>query len=171
MIMKKTSILFVLVLTVLISFTVISQVKLSKETVIEKKLPVKKEYQQQPVTLKVPNQENLTGTWYWQSSDAKNNIELYLEQNGNSAQGKHCSSFLEGKKLDCTNDGDENSVILHMVANNVFEGTLKSGFSDAIINIRVTLNPADETIQFQQLSHPAEEYYLPENATLTLAQD
>lgn len=46
-----------------------------------------------------------------------------------------------------------------------------SGFSDINIPIRITLNPTTETIIFHQISHPVGEYYLPDDVTMTLAQD
>ncbi len=120
---------------------------------------------------KIMSQENLTGTWYWESSNGKNNVELYLQQNGNLVTGKHCSSFYEGLKLDCVAEDDENSITLSMVSTNVYEGNLISAFSDISVPIRITLNPTNETIIFHQISHPIGEYYLPDDVTMTLAQE
>jgi hypothetical protein len=116
-------------------------------------------------------QDNLTGTWYWKSDNGKNNIELYLIQNGTLVTGKHCGSFYEGSKIDCISEDDENSITLTQISSNVFEGNLISGYSDITIQIRITLNPSNETIFFQQLSQPTGEYYLPNNVMMTLAQE
>ncbi len=117
------------------------------------------------------NQETLSGTWYWKSTTTDNDTELYLVQNGNTVTGKHCSSFIGGSKLDCVSNTQDDSVLLNMVSNNIFEGTIKSEISGVIISVRITLDPLAETIQFQQLTEPIEEYYLPNNVTMTLAQD
>lgn len=169
--MKKTTVLSVLIATLLISFTVISQISSAKKEGNKQKVILKVTDKDNGDVLEITDQETLTGTWYWESSNAFNNTELYLVQNGNSVTGKHCSSFSNGSKLDCVSEADSNSVTLNMVSNNVFEGTLQSNFSDVVIPIRVTLNPVSETIQFQQLSQPADEYYLPNNVTMTLAQN
>jgi hypothetical protein len=169
--MKKISILSMLTAAILISFTVISQTSSSKKMKPEPKAIQEVYENNNEETSEIVDQESLTGTWYWESSNALNNTELYLVQNGNSVTGKHCSSFSNATKLDCVSDDEENSITLSMLSNNVFEGTLKSEFSNAVVNIRVTLNPVNETIQFQQLSQPNEEYYLPNNVTMTLAQD
>lgn len=171
MIMKKTTILSMLIATLLVSFTLISQISSSRNIKSESEIIQKINKNNNTETVEIVNQETLTGTWYWESSNIGNNTELYLVQNGNSVAGKHCSSFSNGTKLDCVNEGDENSITLNMVSSNVFVGTLQSNFSDVAIPIKVTLNPTNETILFQQLSQPSEEYYLPNNVTMTLAQD
>jgi hypothetical protein len=116
------------------------------------------------------SQETMSGTWYWKSTNADSDTILYLTQNGNTVTGKHCSSFMGGSKLDCADIDTEDSITLDLVSENVYEGIIKSGFSEAVISVRITLNPNDETIFFSQLSQPNEEYYLPNNVTLTLAQ-
>lgn len=166
--MKKKSILTIM-LIVLISLTVTSQIKRTNRSYDQNG------YQAKMTTShymgEVTNQDDLNGTWYWKSDNNVNNIELTLNQTDNLASGKHCSSFQNGAKVDCASPQDVNSISLTMVSNNVFEGTLRSEFSDVLINIRITLNPLNETILFQQLTQPDGEYYLPNNVTLTLAQD
>ncbi|WP_396195309.1 hypothetical protein [Flavobacterium sp.] len=115
-------------------------------------------------------QEMLSGTWYWKSTSNDNETEFYLIQNGNEITGKHCSSFLGGTKLDCIENNAEDSITLSLVSENVYEGTIRSGFSEVVINIRLSLNPDNNTLYFKQLSQPSEEYYLPNNVFMTLAQ-
>lgn len=57
-----------------------------------------------------------------------------MVQNKKQISGGHCSNFKNGSKLDCTSSDSKNSIILHLVSENVYEGTIKSGFLDAIIN-------------------------------------
>lgn len=114
--------------------------------------------------------KDITGTWYWKSTNTDSNTEFYLVQTGNEVTGKHCSSFMNGSKLDCADSSGEDSITLNLVAENVYEGTIKSGYSEAIINVRLTLNPNDDTVYIKQLSQPSEEYYLPNNVFMTLAQ-
>ncbi len=113
--------------------------------------------------------KGITGTWRWKSGNS--NTDIYLVQNGNQVTGKHCSSFMSGSKLDCVDPNEDDSITLNLVSENVFEGTIKSEFSEAIISVRLTLNPYDEKLYFTQLVQPNEEYYLPNNVTMTLAQD
>ncbi len=115
-------------------------------------------------------QSTLSGTWYWKSTTSDSDTEFHLIQNGNAVTGKHCSSFMSGSKLDCADSNGEDSITLNLVSENVYEGTIKSGFSEAIINVRLTLNPNENTIYFKQLSQPSEEYYLPNHVFMTLAQ-
>jgi len=110
----------------------------------------------------------ITGTWYWKSKN--DYTELNLVQNKKQVSGGHCSNFKNGSKLDCTSSDSENSISLHLVSENVYEGTIQSGFSEAVVNVRLTLNPNEETLHFKQLSQPSEEYYLPNNVYMTLAQ-
>lgn len=93
-----------------------------------------------------------------------------MVQNKKQISGGHCSNFKNGSKLDCTSSDSKNSIILHLVSENVYEGTIKSGFLDAIINVRITLNPNDNTVYIKQLSQPSDEYYLPNHVFITLAQ-
>jgi hypothetical protein len=116
------------------------------------------------------SQATLSGTWYWKSTTTESDTEFYLIQTGNEVTGKHCSSFMSGSKLDCADSNGEDSITLYLVSENVYEGTIKSGFSEAIINVRLTLNPNDDTVYFKQLSQPSEEYYLPNHVHMTLAQ-
>lgn len=112
----------------------------------------------------------ITGTWYWKSPSSNSDTTLYLTQNGNTITGKHCSSFISGSKLDCIENDADDSMILNLVAENVYEGTLKSGSYQADISIRITLNPDNETLYLEQLSQPNEEFYLPNKATFSLTQ-
>ena len=173
--MKKRTIIIISI-SLILSIVGISQIYRNNINYIDKK-----ETESKPNINKTKNniinldqviiQDNLTGTWYWQSTNGKNNFELYLVQNGNSVIGKHCGSFYEGSKLDCISEDDEDSATLTQISSNVFEGNLSSGYSDISIPIRITLNPSNETIFFQQLSQPTGEYYLPNNVNMTLAQE
>lgn len=162
----KKSMLFFIALVLLLSLSGLSQIFKNKMVNTQKK-----EVKEEIVAAPTSNQTDLTGTWYWENSSNGNSTELFLTQNGNSVTGKHCSSFLEGSKLDCVKENDANSITLTMTAANVFEGTIKSAFSNVQIPILINLNPDNETIFFKQLSQPTKEYYLPNNVTMTLAQD
>lgn len=136
------------------------------------KAPNKKEVKMEKrIKISTESQSDLTGTWYWENSSNGSNTELYLTQNGNSVIGKHCSSFFDGSKIDCADEGDTSSISLIMTSPNVFEGTVKSTFSNVEIPVKITLNTENSTIFFQQLFQPTKEYYLPNNVSMTLAQD
>lgn len=110
--------------------------------------------------------KEITGTWY--SKSATGNTELYLVQNGKQITGKYCSSFGNGSKLDCKETDVDDAISLNLITENIYEGTVKSGITDAVINIRITFNPENQTLYLEQLSQPNEEYYLPNKATFTL---
>ncbi|WP_295335498.1 hypothetical protein [Flavobacterium sp.] len=110
--------------------------------------------------------KEITGTWYWKS--ATGNTELYLVQKGKQITGNYCSSFGNGSKLDCKETDADNAISLNLITENVYEGTVKSGINDAVINIRIILKPDNQSLYLEQLSQPNEEYYLPNKATFTL---
>lgn len=110
--------------------------------------------------------KEITGTWYWKS--ATGNTELYLVLKGKQITGNYCSSFGNGSKLDCKETDADNAISLNLITENVYEGTVKSGINDVVINIRIILNPDNQSLYLEQLSQPNEEYYLPNKATFTL---
>jgi len=161
--MKKIVKITILIVS-FISVTALSQMYIAKQAKSEKKA----ESKNKKVLALVQN--DLNGTWNWESANHTNTTELYLVQNGNSVTGTHCSSFFHGYKTDCAN-GDSTTISLNRITENVYEGSINTAFSDVSIPIRITLNSAAETIEFKQLSQPQQEYYLPNNVTMTLAHD
>lgn len=161
--MKKTVKLTILIVS-FISVTALSQMYIAKQTKAEKQTSSNKK-------AAVLSQNDLNGTWYWESANHTNTTELYLVQNGNTVTGTHCSSFFNGSKTDCAEANSTTTISLNRIMTNVYEGSINSTFSDVSIPVRITLNTAAETIEFQQLSQPEQEYYLPNNVTMTLAQD
>lgn len=165
--MKKAIIIIAAILSVVLTLNSTNNVskyfKISPtDNVVKKDLSL---------TIQQPSlQGTLNGTWYWKSTSTDSDTEFYLIQNGNEVTGKHCSSFMGGTKLDCIDTNADDSITLSLVSENVYQGTIKSGFSEVVINVRITLNPNDDTLFFEQISQPEEEYYLPDNVTMTLAQ-
>ncbi len=161
--MKKSVKITILIVS-FVSVTALSQMYISKRNKVEKTETSTK------TKAAVLSQNDLNGTWYWESAIQTNTTELYLVQNGNTVTGTHCSSFFNGSKTDCAEENN-NTISLNRITENIYEGSINSAFSDVTIPVRITLNPATETIEFKQLSQPEQEYYLPNNVTMTLAQE
>ncbi len=113
-----------------------------------------------------PAQNEITDTWYWESENGKHTLELYLTQDGNTITGKHCCVYNDGKRIDCVDQESENSISLTSTNSNIFQGTLRSSFSDSNIDIRITHNTNNNTLFFEVVNPPSAEYYLPDSATL-----
>ena len=110
---------------------------------------------------------NLSGTWYWNSTNEKNSFELYLSHTDPSTlEGYHCSTFYDGNKIDCVEDTEECSLNLTKIGQNIYQGTIKSGFSSTIGTVKLTYDPIHDRIHFELLTEPEGEYYIPEDVYL-----
>lgn len=97
----------------------------------------------------------------------KKSFELYLSQNGSTTiEGYHCSTFYGGKKTDCVEDTEECSINLIKTGQNIYQGTIKSGFSSNVGTIKLTYDPIHDRIHFELLTEPEGEFYIPEDVYL-----
>ena len=107
------------------------------------------------------NAQQAKEAWHWNAPNEKHSFELYLNQNDtNTITGHHCAVFYDGRKIDCVESG---SVNLTLVSPNVYEGTIKSGYSLQQGNIRVVFNPEENTLAFELLQEPEGEFYIPDD--------
>lgn len=105
--------------------------------------------------------QNLTGKWSWVSEDKSNTFELDLYEEDGIIEGRHCSVFYDGLKIDCVEKDEASSIQLTQFATGVFEGIIISGFSQNRGKIRLSFNESDNTISFKLLKEPENEYYIP----------
>jgi len=111
----------------------------------------------------------ISGTWYWDFGNYKHSMELDLELVGTELKGYHCSSFYDGNKIDCIENNnllDDCSLLLTQVSLNVYQGTIKSGFSDTEGVVKITYSAVTDEILFEVIQDPLGEFYLPNNVTL-----
>lgn len=81
-------------------------------------------------------------------------------------RGNHCSVYLHGERIDCNENKDDFSVALIRKAENIFQGSIRSGYSNAVGNVQLQYVPQDNTILFSLKSNPKGEYYLPVEGVL-----
>lgn len=111
----------------------------------------------------------ISDTWYWNYGDNKHSFKLDIELTDTNLKGFHCSTFHDGKKIDCienTSDSDDHSIDLTEVSSNVYEGTIKSGYSNTIGTVRLTYLAATDEVVFEIIEDPIGEFYLPNNIRL-----
>ncbi|MBS4039843.1 MAG: hypothetical protein KGZ81_04520 [Flavobacteriales bacterium] len=116
------------------------------------------------ITAACTSHDSVEGAWQWTSENEQHLMELDLVKSGNQLLGKHCNTFFNGNKIDCA---ETNSLVLHQVSNNVYEGTFQSSFSDANIPIKITYIADGDKIYLQQLGNSELEYYMAFNVYLT----
>lgn len=105
--------------------------------------------------------------WYWNSTNGENSFDLYLDESGSTNLiGYHCSSFYQGKKIDCMEESQNCSINLTSVGPNIYEGTIKSGYSLTQGTIRITFYPNEDKLFFELLTKPNGEFYIPNDVYL-----
>lgn len=108
--------------------------------------------------------ENICGTWFWTSPDSSQSFEIEIKDINGVLKGSHCSSFNNGEFIDCINTGF--SISIEKTATDVFEGTIKSGYSNTIGYIKLTYNPINKTVSFYLKTEPSGIFFIPKNIIL-----
>ncbi len=107
--------------------------------------------------------QEIAGNWNWAYSDKhKSEIKL-VKINSTEYKGTYCSSFDEGKKIDCYFEDNEYSIFITKTTTNVFKGTFKSNFSSKSGTLKIEYIPSNEKFKISILTEPDGEYYLPNN--------
>lgn len=112
--------------------------------------------------------QDISGNWRWNSDNGKNLTEITLVKvDDNNFKGNYCSSYYDGKKMDCKEENNTDfCIFIHKVSLNIFEGTFESSFSNTMGNIRVTFIPSSNKIKLEILSEPTGEFYFPTDVLL-----
>lgn len=114
------------------------------------------------------NAQDLSGPWYWTSDDGRHNLEILLQfDETNVMNGNHCAIFYNGEKVDCVEEEERFSIALLKIAENVYRGTIESGYSSTKGKVSLNYNSRQDYMEFAISEAPAGEYYLPEKAILT----
>lgn len=113
------------------------------------------------------NAQDITGSWSWNSDDGEANYNLELKKENNKVTGTHCGIFHNGNRIDCT-EGTESelSVKVIKITEDVFEGSIKSGYSQTTGKIRLEYNPEEKSLRFQLIEEPSGIFYLPKEVVL-----
>ncbi|WP_274475045.1 hypothetical protein [Mangrovimonas aestuarii] len=109
--------------------------------------------------------ENIEGTWQWENQKGEHTSVLSIKAiDGNSYQGRYCSVFFEGEKIDCNKRMDDFNVEIKMISPNRFEGTFKSNYSQKKGTLELTHYPKKGQLKLEIIDQPKGEYYLPDDA-------
>jgi hypothetical protein len=107
--------------------------------------------------------QDISGTWNWQFQNGKHISEIVLISNGpDSYHGYYCSTFYEGRKVDCSNSELEICITVDKTQENTFVGTFESPSFNGNGNIKLVYYPLDNKLKIE-LINPEGEYYLPNN--------
>jgi len=105
--------------------------------------------------------QDISGTWYWEY-DGKHVSEIILTQEDiNSFKGYYCSSYSEGKKIDCS-DSTQICINVDRINENEFQGTFESPSFSGSGEIRILYLPSISKIKIEILNSQGE-FYLPNN--------
>lgn len=111
--------------------------------------------------------QDISGSWSWNSKEGSNMFTIDLIQaTENDFRGNHCSVFLGGERIDCNDTKDEFTVVLVKKAENIFQGSIRSGYSYAVGNVQLQYLPEENTMLFTLKTAPKGEYYMPVEARL-----
>lgn len=111
--------------------------------------------------------QDISGSWSWNSKEGNNMFTIDLIQaTENDIRGNHCSVFLAGERIDCNDTRDEFTVVLVKKAENIYQGSIRSGYSYAVGNVQLQYLPEDNTMLFTLKTAPKGEYYMPLEARL-----
>lgn len=111
--------------------------------------------------------QDISGSWSWNSKEDGNLFTLDLiKATENDFRGNHCSVFLHGDRIDCSDTKDDFSIVLIRKAENIFQGSIRSGYSSAIGNVQLQYLPEENTMLFTLKTAPEGIYYMPVEARL-----
>ncbi len=105
--------------------------------------------------------EVFKGIWEWDDSHG-NTFELVVFQKEDSIKGTHCAVFYNGEKIDCSYK--EEITFNGIVLNNTADVYFISGFSNS--RGKAKLSIINNSIKWEIIQPPKEEYYLPKKAIL-----
>jgi len=111
--------------------------------------------------------QDISGSWSWNSEEGSNMFTLDLiKTSENNFRGNHCSVYLHGDRIDCNDSKEDFSIVLIKKAENIFQGSIRSGFSYAVGNVQLQYLPEENTMLFSLKTAPEGEYYMPIEARL-----
>lgn len=115
--------------------------------------------------------QDISGNWSWQAETGETLMEISLKAEGSDYTGHHCTVFQNGDRIDCIDVTEPASIRIKRTAENVFEGTIRSGYSASEGKIKLLFNPEEKTLVFEIMEGPVDIYYLPKKAVLKSSLD
>ena len=110
--------------------------------------------------------QDISGSWSWQAETGETLMEISLKAEESDYTGHHCTIFQNGGRIDCIDVTEPTSIRIKRTAENVFEGTIRSGYSASEGKIKLLFNPEEKTLLFKIMKGPVDIYYLPKKAIL-----
>lgn len=92
-------------------------------------------------------------------------MEINLESEGEDYIGYHCSVIQNGDRIYCVDEDKFASLYVKKTAENLFEGTIRNGYSASEGKIKLEYNSEEQILLFENLEAPGHIYYLPKRAT------
>lgn len=106
--------------------------------------------------------QDIAGSWSWNSDEGGNMFTIDLiEIAEHNYRGNHCSVYLHGDRIDCNENREDFSIALIRKAENIFQGSIRSSYSNAVGNVQLQYLPEDDTMLFSLKTNPKGEYYIP----------
>lgn len=112
----------------------------------------------------VGSNEVICRSWSWTSEDGTEQFEIDLTKVDGAIKGNHCSVAYNGRYIDCSDE--DISIDLRLVGENIFEGTIRSGYSRTNGKIRLTFDKSSNTLHFELLEEPSGIFYLPKDVVM-----
>lgn len=113
--------------------------------------------------------QDIKGNWRWQSDDGQQTFSLQLiEITRNRVLGLHCIEDFAKELTECKEPGDDYTVQLEKVAENIFQGNLlrTEGTDIKLRQIQLRYVPVDNTIMFTVTNKPQDSLLIPAEAVL-----
>lgn len=116
----------------------------------------------------IPSQaQDISGSWSWSSKESGDMFTIDLiKASENNFRGNHCSVYLSGNRIDCIDTKDDFSIVLIRKAENIYQGSIRSGHSMAVGNVQLQYLPEENTMLFSLKTAPKGVYYMPVEARL-----
>lgn len=111
--------------------------------------------------------QDISGNWNWVTGVGENSFTLTLKKvSENNYRGIHCASYYGGNRIDCESDENNYSVALIRKSDNIFQGTIKSGYSQTTGNFQLQYLPLNNTMIFKITQMPQGISFIPQEAIL-----
>ena len=107
--------------------------------------------------------QEISGSWNWQHKDGIHQTEITLIKIGdNSFEGYYCSSFYDGKKIDCTFSNTEVCINIEKISENTYQGNFNSPSFNGNGEVKFVFQPSNNSLKVEILNSE-NEFYLPTN--------
>lgn len=110
--------------------------------------------------------QDISGFWSWQYNDGEHMTELVLNSNdgGTTYTGYYCSTFYNGKTIDCNSSETEICIKISRISSNTFLGTFSSPIYDGTGEIELNYSPKSKKL-FVSILNDGGLHYFPNKVT------